>query len=152
MEELNSMSRDEFTSALGWIFENSPWVAAQAWEKRPFSSRKDVHGAMVEEVEHAGRARQLALLQSHPDLGTRAKVSAASAGEQAGVGLDRLTPEEFADFSEWNRAYRGKFGIPFLYAVKGSTKLEILNALCIRVESSPEEEFRQALREVYRIA
>jgi 2-oxo-4-hydroxy-4-carboxy-5-ureidoimidazoline decarboxylase len=152
MAELNAMARNEFTSALGWIFEDSPWVASQAWEKRPFSSRQDLHRALVEEVENAGRPEQLALLRRHPDLGTRARVSGASAGEQAGVGLDCLTPEEFGDFTEWNRAYRDKFGIPFLYAVKGTTKQDILNALWIRMESSPEEEFRQALWEVYRIA
>jgi 2-oxo-4-hydroxy-4-carboxy-5-ureidoimidazoline decarboxylase len=146
------MTRDKFTSALGWIFEDSPWVASQAWQKRPFPSREELHRAMVNEVESAGHTKQLALLQAHPDLGARAQLSAASAGEQAGVGLDRLAPEQFEIFTELNRAYRDKFGIPFLYAVRGSTKQDILNALLIRVDSSPEEEFRQALWEVYRIA
>jgi 2-oxo-4-hydroxy-4-carboxy-5-ureidoimidazoline decarboxylase len=36
--------------------------------------------------------------------------------------------------------------------VKGSNKFAILEALGRRLESTPEEEFREALRQVYRIA
>ena len=146
------MDREQFTAALGWIFEDSPWVAEQAWAARPFASREDLHRAMIGQVENAGRERQRALLLAHPDLGTRAKVSAASAGEQTGAGLDRLSPDEYAGFPDLNRSYREKFGIPFLYAVKGSTKNDIFAALVLRLEATREEEFHQALTEVYRIA
>jgi len=152
LAEINAMLREQFTDALGWIFEESPWVAAAAWAERPFASREALHRAMVRRVEDAGVARQRALLLAHPDLGTRARVSAASAGEQTGVGLDRLTAGEFATFTEWNRAYREKFGIPFLFAVKGSSKQDILAALRVRMESRVDEEFGEALRQVYRIA
>jgi len=91
-------------------------------------------------------------LCAHPDLGTRARISAASTGEQAGAGLDRLTPEEFERLHEMNSAYHHKFGFPFLFAVRGSTKYDILQALEQRLEVPPEQEFREALRQVYRIA
>ena len=152
MEALNSQDREKFIAAIGWVFEQSPWVAERAWGARPFSSVDALHGAMVEQVERATQEEQLALLRAHPDLGTRARVSDASAAEQAGVGLDQLTHQEFERLLAWNEAYRDKFGFPFLFAVKGSTKHDILEALERRLASSRDEEYRVALTQVYRIA
>ena len=94
----------------------------------------------------------MALLRAHPDLGTRARISAASTAEQSGAGLDRLTPDEFERLQRLNSAYRDKFGFPFLFAVKGSTKYDILQALERRIQASPDAERQEALRQVYRIA
>src|SRR5688572_26337318 len=79
-------------------------------------------------------------------------LSDASQREQAGAGLDTLTREELDHFTKLNAAYREKFGFPFLYAVKGSTKRAILNALERRLLSTREAEYEEALRQVYRIA
>jgi len=152
LDDLNAMDRERFVGALGWIFEHSPWVAERAWESRPFGNIDVLHQAMVAKVAAASREEQLALLRAHPDLGSRARVSDASRGEQAGAGLDRLTPEEFAQLSRWNMEYRERFGFPFLFAVKGSTKHDILHALEARRTATPEAEFAEALRQVYRIA
>jgi len=152
LSELNAMTREQFVGALGWVFEASPWVAERAWAHRPFASRAELHGSMTGELDQAADAEKLSLLRAHPDLGTRAKVSAASAGEQSGAGLDRLTAGEFETFQMLNAGYREKFGFPFLYAVKGSNKHDIFVALGVRMDSSPEEEFREALSEVKRIA
>ena len=105
-----------------------------------------------DQVEGASRSEQLALLRAHPDLGTRARVSDASASEQSGAGLDQLTPQEFEQLSSLNAAYRDKYGFPFLFAVRGSTKHDILQALAKRFMNTPEEEYREALQQVYRIA
>ena len=150
--DLNVMDRKRFVEALGWIFEDSPWVAERAWDSRPFSDIDALHQAMVAQVAVASREEQLTLLRAHPDLGTRARVSDASRGEQAGAGLDRLTAEEFAQLSRWNAEYRERFGFPFLFAVKGSTKHDILRALEVRRGATQEAEFAEALRQVYRIA
>lgn len=150
--DLNSLDREQFVAAIGWVFEHSPWVAERAWEARPFASVDGLHRAMVDRVERALPEEQLALLRAHPDLGTRARVSDASSAEQAGAGLDQLTQAEFERLREFNQAYRDKFGFPFLFAVKGSTKHDILDALERRVQSSREEEYRVALDQVYRIA
>jgi 2-oxo-4-hydroxy-4-carboxy-5-ureidoimidazoline decarboxylase len=152
ISELNALSCEQFVAAVGWIFEHSPWVAERAWPQRPFRDLKQLHDAMTGEVERASRDVQLALLRAHPDLGARARMSEASAGEQAGAGLDQLVPEEYQRLHELNTAYRQKFGFPFLYAVKGSTKYDILRALEQRLPRSTEEEFREALDQVYRIA
>lgn len=152
IDELNALSREQFIAAVGCVFEHSPWVAERAWEKWPFADLKQLHGTMTDEVSHATREEQLALLCAHPDLGTRARMSSASAGEQAGAGLDQLTPDEYQRLHGSNNAYRKKFSFPFLYAVKGSNKYDILRALEQRLQNAPEEEFREALKQVSRIA
>jgi OHCU decarboxylase len=152
IDDLNHLSREDFVEKLGWIFEGSPWVAERAWAHGPFASLDALHAAMVAEVEHASTDEQLALLRAHPDLGARAKMSSASVDEQAIAGLDQLAPEEYEDLTRLNTAYRDEFGFPFLFAVKGSTKDDILRSLRERVAGSREEEFRTALEQVFRIA
>ena len=152
LELLNSLSHDEFVSAIGWVFEHSPWVAERAWSRRPFATIDALHKTMVDQVELASSEEQLALLRAHPDLGTRARISDASTEEQAGAGLDRLTLQEFDLLQRLNAEYRGKYGFPFLYAVKGSTKSDILKAMEARLTNTPQQEYREALNNVYRIA
>jgi 2-oxo-4-hydroxy-4-carboxy-5-ureidoimidazoline decarboxylase len=148
LPQLNLLPSAKFVEELGWIYEHSPWVAEQAWKKRPFASVAELHAAMTAVMESAPRDAQLALLRAHPELGSRAPMSAASEAEQArlfGAGGPPL-PEEL-------ERYRQKFGFPFIYAVRGAiTPDDIGFALWIRIEESPEEEFRQALSEVRTIA
>jgi|KBSMisStandDraft_5_1062788.scaffolds.fasta_scaffold178155_1 2-oxo-4-hydroxy-4-carboxy-5-ureidoimidazoline decarboxylase len=152
LAELNARDRDAFVAALGWIFEDSPWVAERAWARRPFVSVEALHQAMIDVVQQASEPEQLALLRAHPDLGTRGRISDASTGEQRGAGLDRLGREEDASLQRLNDEYRRRFGFPFLFAVKGSTKEDVLTALEARVGRSRDEELIEALRQVYRIA
>ncbi len=152
LTELNGLTQVQFVEAVGWVFEHSPWVAERAWRKRPFISFDDLSTRMIQEVQAASPDEQFALLQAHPDLGTRAKVSTSSAAEQSGAGLDQLSQEEYEDLLRLNREYRNKFGFPFLFAVKGSDKAAILEALKRRLKSTPEQEFQVALGHVFRIA
>jgi 2-oxo-4-hydroxy-4-carboxy-5-ureidoimidazoline decarboxylase len=152
IERLNTLDQRSFTGAIGWIFEHSPWVAERAWFSRPFLNEDALHHAMVAQVHRAAPEEQLALLRAHPDLGTRAGISEASASEQSGAGLDQLTAEEFHLFTRLNEDYKKKFGFPFLFAVKGSTKHDVLRALEHRLPSAQQDEFAEALRQVYRIA
>ena len=152
LESLNQMDRQEFTNVLGWIFEHSPWVAERSWQHRPFASVDALHDAMVREVAAADDAAQARLLRAHPDLGARLRMSDASLGEQSGAGLDRLTPAEFDSLRRLNAAYREKFGFPFIYAVKGSHKHDILRALEQRLAGDLAAERATALAQIYRIA
>jgi 2-oxo-4-hydroxy-4-carboxy-5-ureidoimidazoline decarboxylase len=147
IEQLNAMSRSEFVAELGGIFEHSPWVAERAWEQRPFVSVEELHAAMTAAMDAALPEEQLALLCAHPELGSRAPMSETSTGEQATV-FGRGGPPKLEAVQE----YRQKFGFPFIYAVKGSSLIDIAFALMIRIKETPEEEFQQALREVRRIA
>ena len=150
--ELNSCDRDLFVATLGGIFEHSPWVAERAWASRPFASRDHLHRVMVDAVRAASREEQHALLCAHPELGSRARMSDASVGEQAGAGLDRLTPEDYRHLTSATSAYRDRFGFPFLLAVKGLTKHDVLTAVAERSSRSPDAEWQEALEQVGRIA
>jgi 2-oxo-4-hydroxy-4-carboxy-5-ureidoimidazoline decarboxylase len=152
IDQVNVLDLGQFVDLLGGIYEHSPWVAERVWQKRPFRSPEELRGLMRLEVDGAGRERQLSLLRAHPDLGTRVKIGEFSSKEQKGAGLDQLTHDEYKALLLLNQQYRDRFGFPFVYAVQGSDKHDILKALMVRLESSPEAEFAQALREVHRIA
>lgn len=152
LSDLNALGRDDFVETIGWVFEDSPWIAERVWPGRPFGSVDQLHEMMAAVMYAASADRQLVLLRAHPDLGARMKMSAASTGEQSGAGLDKLAPDVFARLSELNIAYRQKFGFPFLRAVKGSTPGQILAALEERLPRDRETEFEEALRQVARIA
>jgi 2-oxo-4-hydroxy-4-carboxy-5-ureidoimidazoline decarboxylase len=152
LSDLNTLGREAFVDALGWVFEDSPWVAERVWPGRPFASLERLHETMTAVVFAASADRQLALLRAHPDLGARLKMSAASNGEQAGAGLDQLAPDVFTRLQMLTAEYRQKFGFPFLFAVKGSTPAQILDALEVRLPRDRATEFEEALRQVARIA
>jgi len=152
IHEVQQLSREEFLLQVGWVFEHSPWVAEKAWESRPFLSKEDLFQKMVKVVENAEVTDQLKLLRAHPDLGTRLKISEVSQKEQASVGLDKLSPNEFREFAFLNEKYVEKFGFPFIMAVKGQNKDSILAAMKERIHSSNDEERMNALNEVYKIA
>lgn len=151
LDELNAKDRRDFAGAIGGAFEESPWVAERAWEKRPFATRDDLVDAMVSVVAAATLEEQLSLLRAHPDLGA-VRMSPSSQREQIRAGLDALTGEQVERLRALNAAYREKFGFPFLYAVKGSTIHEILDEIARRLASTPDAEHQEALRQVYRIA
>src|ERR1700684_2172888 len=88
MVSINAMDRAAFVVKFGGIFEKSPWVAEEAWERRPFASLDEMHAAMVTVAKTAPAARQLALLQAHPDL--------AGKEAQAGTMPPRPSPSRQA--------------------------------------------------------
>ncbi len=156
LSALHRLDRTGFITALGEIFEHSPWVAEGAWSARPFANSEQLHAVMVQVMQDAGLERQLALIQAHPDLAgkaaARGELTASSTHEQASAGLDRCTPEELIRVQDLNRAYKDKFGFPFIMAVKGQSRHKILAAFADRLNNSPEAEFDQALAEIAKIA
>lgn len=151
------LDRDGFLARFGVIYEHSPWIAAAVWDKGAAADEAEsLAAAMASEVEAAGEEAQLALLRAHPDLAgklaVRGELTAESTSEQAGAGLDRCSPEEFAEFQQLNDAYKARFGFPFILAVKGYDRAGILAAFRRRVANTREAEFREALDQVHRIA
>jgi 2-oxo-4-hydroxy-4-carboxy-5-ureidoimidazoline decarboxylase len=150
--ELNRSDRTRFAEALDGIFEGSRWVAERAWDRRPFSCLEQLHASMAAEVANATADEQLTLLRAHPDLGSRARMSDDSEGEQSRAGLDQLNPDTVDRLQRLNALYRQKFGFPFLLAVKGRTADDVLVALERRLGAGREVELVEALTQVYRIA
>ena len=151
----NAMGLAEFVGAFGAIAEHSPWVAEAAGARRPFASRAAMVSAFQAAIGDADAEAQRGLLQAHPDLAGRAAIAGDltddSRREQAGAGLDRLTAEEFGRFTVLNAAYRDRFGIPFILAVRGADKATILAAFDARLGNAPDVEFATALEQVCRI-
>jgi len=155
----STLDRAAFIALQGHVYEHSPWIAAALWGAglRPEHDEIEaLHRDLAAIVEAAPRERQLALLIAHPDLAgrlaVRGELTAESSSEQAGAGLDKCSPEEFRRFTELNDAYKAKFGFPFILAVKGKARAEILHNFEHRIHNSPETEFRTALNEVHKIA
>jgi 2-oxo-4-hydroxy-4-carboxy-5-ureidoimidazoline decarboxylase len=143
--------KDDFLARYGHIYEASPWVAESVWPDAP-ADLEDLATAMAAVVDAAPRERKLALIRAHPELASRTKMAEASVKEQAGVGLDQCSAEEFEAFQRLNTAYNARFGFPFIFAVKGATRADILAAFEARLHNDPETEFETAIAQIHRIA
>ena len=155
--EVNAWERDAFDAHLGFLFEDSPWIADAVWPERPFASREDLHRALCAVVARATVEQQLALIRAHPDLVGRAELTGSltrsSTGEQTAAGLDRgrLTPEEIARFGELYEAYTARFGFPFVICARENTKERILTGFAARLGNTRDDEIATALAEIAKI-
>lgn len=156
LTEVNNFDRSAFVAAFGHLFEHSPWVAEEAWPRRPFRDVAQLHAELCAAMRAAPRQRQLALIQAHPDLAGRLaqqrKLTSDSTREQTSAGLNQLSAEELADFQKRNHAYRARFGFPFIICARLNAKDAILAAMQRRIDNSPEQEFQTALGEIEKIA
>jgi 2-oxo-4-hydroxy-4-carboxy-5-ureidoimidazoline decarboxylase len=156
IDELNRCPSKEFIDQLGAIYEHSSWVAAGAEVHRPFGGIDHLHRAMAQVVDTASEATKRELVCAHPDLAGRlaraGALAPASAREQSGLGLDRLSEEEYAIFDSLNRAYQERFGFPFVIAVKRHTRASIQDAFRARLGNSEADELRTAIAEIHLIA
>lgn len=156
IESLNRCSPAEFVERLGGIFEHSPWVAEAVVALRPFASRASLHQVMCAAVNSAPELRRLELLRAHPELaGKLARqggLTAESTREQAGAGLDSCSDDELEQIAALNRAYRESFQFPFIIAVTGLDKYQIIAAMRQRLGNDREREFETAIGEVEKIA
>lgn len=148
---INQMTQSEFVVAFGAIFEETPAIAAQAWNARPFINLTDLHEKMWQIVQSMSQAQQIALIQAHPDLGSGVKMTTASVQEQVHVGLNQLTPEENDRLQQLNQDYKAKFGFPFILAVKYHTKASILDTFAARLNNTRDTEIQTALSEIAKI-
>lgn len=156
LDYLNACGADAFVDAVGFAFEDSPWIARAAAERRPFADRAALLAALVDVVTDAAETQQVALIAAHPDLAGRVaregRLTAASTAEQQSAGLDALTPDEIARFDADNAAYRARFGFPFVICARENTKASILAALARRRENERPAEIATALAEIAKIA
>ena len=153
LDQLSTRDRRAFVAAVGDVFEHAPWVAERAYAARPFVTVAALHGAMMQALRSAPRNEQLAFLRGHPELAGKVARAGAmtpdSRAEQGGLGLDRLSPADFARFERANAAYARKFGFPFIVCVRRHASAEsILATFEQRVGNDIETEFAAALTEI----
>ncbi|WP_191603045.1 2-oxo-4-hydroxy-4-carboxy-5-ureidoimidazoline decarboxylase [Marinomonas algicola] len=159
----SELSYEGFIEVFRDVYEHSSWVAEAAWEfvqradQKVFFDDIDAMANLLKEVVNNSRyERKLALLNAHPDLAGKAALSgsltADSANEQAGAGLDSCTKDELARFHQLNTCYKQKNGFPFIMAVKGATKHQVLQGFDSRIKHDTDQEFLCAVSEVHKIA
>ena len=151
------MDVQEFISKYGGVYEHSPWVAESvAADAADLDDIDGLAALMGDCVENAAPDKQLALIRAHPDLAGKAQVAGEltpdSTDEQASAGLDQCSKVEFERFQALNDAYKEKFGFPFVMAVRGSSRTEILEAFSDRLRNDYDVEFETALAEIHKIA
>ena len=154
INKINKLSKSEFIKVFANIFENARWIAEELYNQKPFGNFEELSSKMLNIFETTTREKQLKILNAHPDLANKTKISLLtpeSLKEQTNAGLDQCTEEEFNEFKKLNNTYK-KFGFPFILAVKGQTKIEILNNFRKRISSNPEKEFNEAVNQVKQIA
>ena len=154
INKINKLSKSEFIKVFANIFENSRWIAEELYIQKPFGNFEELSSKILNIFETTTREKQLKILNAHPDLANKTKISLLtpdSLKEQTSAGLDQCTKEEFSEFKKLNDTYK-KFGFPFILAVKEKTKIEILNNFRKRISSDPEIEFDEAVKQVKQIA
>ena len=156
---VRQLDRAAFVDRFGGVFEHSPWVAEAAFDaglNDSCETASGLHQKMAAAMMAGDDAAKLALINAHPDLAGRlaraGRLTPDSTREQASAGLDQLTDEERARFTELNDAYKARFGFPFIMAVKGATKDQILAGFERRIGHDADSEFAEALTQIEKIA
>jgi 2-oxo-4-hydroxy-4-carboxy-5-ureidoimidazoline decarboxylase len=156
LAEINAGDQADFVRILGGIFEQSPWVAAETYARRPFRAIRQLHAELSATVAKSGPARQLALIRAHPDLAGRlaqaGQLTPESTREQAAAGLNQLAAAELGEFHRLNAAYRERFGFPFVICARLNDRAAIFQAMQRRLLHPPAEEIATALAEIDKIA
>ena len=155
INKINKLPQSEFIKIFANIFEDSRWIAEELYNQKPFGNFEELSSKILNIFETATKEKQLKILNAHPDLANKTKINLLtpdSFKEQASAGLDQCTEEEFDEFKHLNEQYKKKFGFPFILAVKGKNKNEILDNFKKRISFDSATEFDQAIKQVKQIA
>ena len=157
INNINKLSETQFIKLFANIFENSQSIAGDLYKKKGdgFNDFDDLTKKMMDIFDNTTKEQKLKILNSHPDLANKTKVSSLtddSKKEQQNAGLDSCTKEEFDEFKKLNDLYKKKFNFPFILAVKEKNKNEILDNFKKRISFNPTTEFDEALKQVKQIA
>ena len=151
-KDLNTLTKSEFITIFGSIFEKSEWIAKETFDLKPFKNSKDLVDKMINIYESCSVDKILKILNLHPKLAIEKKLSSFSSKEQTGAELNKCSKEELLEFNKLNFDYEKKFKFPFIIAVKGKNKDQILENFKIRIKNNYEKEFQEAKKQVMKIA
>ncbi len=152
IDTFNKLNKSEFLSTFGNVFEKTEWIAEKCYDSKPYNNFQELVNKMMEIFENSIKEKHLEILNSHPDLAVKKKLTKESKNEQANANLNQCTNEEFEEFNKLNEKYKKKFGFPFIIAVKGKNKNEILNIFRQRITNNINLEFEEAKKQVKKIA
>ena len=152
IKKINNLDKSEFLSIFGNVFEKSKWISEKVFDKKPFKNLDSFVSEIIGMYENSDNETILEILNLHPELAVEKKLTTDSEVEQSKANLKQCTPEEFDEFKKLNIEYKKKFNFPFIIAVKGKNKNEILNYFRERINNSLDEEFLEAKKQVKKIA
>ncbi len=152
IDKFNKLNKSEFISAFGNIFEKTEWIAERCYESKPYNNLDQLISKMMDIFENTEKEKHLEILNSHPNLAVEKKLTYDSKNEQKNASLNQCTNEEFMEFKKLNEEYKKKFGFPFIIAVKGKNKEEILINFRQRITNNINSEFEEAKKQVKKIA
>ena len=152
IEEVNQLSENEFINTFGNIFEKTNWIADKAFNSKPYKSLDEFISTIIKIYENSSKEDCLKIFNAHPELAVEKKLTEDSHKEQRSANLNRCNNEEFNEFKNLNIEYRNKFGFPFIIAVKGKNKNEILDNFRRRIKNEIDLEFDEAKIQVKKIA
>ena len=152
IKKINSLDKSEFLSIFGNVFEKSKWISEKVFDKKPFKNLESFVSEIIGIYENSDNETILEILNLHPELAVEKKLTTDSEVEQSKANLKQCTPEEFDQFKKLNIEYKKKFNFPFIIAVKGKNKNEILNYFRERINNSLDKEFFEAKKQVKKIA
>ena len=152
IDTFNKLNKSEFLSTFGNVFEKTEWIAEKCYDSKPYNNVQELVNKMMEVFENSIKEKHLEILNSHPDLAVKKKLTRESENEQANANLNQCTNEEFEEFNRLNEKYKKKFGFPFIIAVKGKNKNEILKIFRQRITNNINLEFEEAKKQVKKIA
>ena len=151
-KNINLLKKKEFLSIFGNIFEKSDWIADEVFNLKPFKNSNDLVIKMMDVYENINNEEMIKIFNSHPQLAIEKRLTSFSSKEQTGAKLNKCSKEEFEEFEKLNADYKKKYGFPFIIAVKGINKDEILNNFRQRIQNDFEIEFNEAKYQVKKIA
>ena len=152
IDNINSLNKSEFLLIFGNVFEKTESVALKVFELKPFKDFDDIISKMLKIYDEYDRDKILEILNFHPELAIEKKLTIDSKLEQTSANLNECSEEEFKEFRKLNIEYKTKFGFPFIIAVKGKNKNEILVNFRERIKNDLNKEFFEAKIQVKKIA
>jgi 2-oxo-4-hydroxy-4-carboxy-5-ureidoimidazoline decarboxylase len=152
MNKINQLTKNDFIDIFGNIFEKTYWIADKTYDFKPYKNFDELSSRMFKIYENSSKDDYLKIFNSHPELVIEKKLTKESQKEQDDANLNECDNEEFSEFQNLNSLYRKKFGFPFIIAVKGKNKNEILKNFRKRVKNEIHLEFEETKNQVKKIA
>ena len=152
LEKINNLDKPDFLTIFGNVFEKSEWISEKVFDLRPFKNFEDLFYKIIGIYENSDKEIILKILNSHPELAVGKKLTKNSKTEQKNANLHECTNKEYNEFKKLNTEYKKKFDFPFIIAVKGKSKNEILSYFRVRIKNLLDEEFLEAKKQVKKIA
>jgi len=152
IDNINDLNKSDFLSIFGNVFEKTESVAQEAFETKPFKDFEDIINKMLTIYENYKKDKILEILNAHPELAVAKRMTSESISEQASAKLNECSNDEYEEFKKLNIEYKRKFNFPFIIAVKGKDKYEILKNFRQRILNDVESEFLEAKKQVKKIA